>query len=81
MTPSDRQEAFPAPGHNHQACIADALDAAEEHCKSRGLRFTPLRRRVLEIVWNRHAQPGLTTFWKSCMMANGARHRQPYTGR
>ena len=58
MTPSDRQEAFPAPGHNHKACIADALDAAEEHCKSRGLRFTPLRRRVLEIVCNRHAPTG-----------------------
>ena len=58
MTPPDRQKAFPAPDHDHTACIADALDAAEEHCKSRGLRFTPLRRRVLEIVWNRHTPTG-----------------------
>ena len=80
MTPSDRQS-VPAPGHNHQACIADALDAAEEHCKSRGLRFTPLRSGCWRSSGTGTPQPGLTTFWKSCMMANGARRRQPYTGR
>jgi len=49
---------FPAPGHDHAVCVADALEAAEERCRARGLRFTPLRRRVLEIVWNRHAPSG-----------------------
>ncbi|MGB0629768.1 MAG: Fur family transcriptional regulator [Alphaproteobacteria bacterium] len=58
MAQQKRQDAFPAPEHDHTACIADALDAAESRCKKGGLRFTPLRRRVLEIVWNRHAPTG-----------------------
>ena len=49
---------FPDLKHNHANCIADALDEAEGLCRQRGLRFTPLRRRVLEIVWNRHAPTG-----------------------
>ena len=49
---------FPYLKHNHADCIADALDYAESLCKQRGLRFTPLRRRVLEIVWNRHGPTG-----------------------
>lgn len=52
------QTAFPAPEHNHDMCIADALDQAELVCRQNGLRFTPIRRRVLEIVWNRHAPTG-----------------------
>lgn len=50
--------AFPARGHDHGSCIADALDLAEQACRERGLRFTDIRRRVLEIVWNRHAPIG-----------------------
>ena len=50
--------AFPASEHNHDTCIADALDAAQENCRQNGLRFTPLRREVLEIVWGRHAPIG-----------------------
>ena len=40
--------------HNHRDCVADALAAAEEICRERGLRLTPLRRRVLELIWNGH---------------------------
>ena len=40
--------------HNHRTCVADALKAAEEICRDRGLRLTPLRRRVLEMIWNGH---------------------------
>ena len=40
--------------HNHQACIDKALAAAEKLCVERGVRFTPLRRRVLELVWSTH---------------------------
>jgi len=58
MARSKRQNAFPASEHDHTACISDALVAAEDRCRARGLRFTPLRRRVLEIVWNRHAPTG-----------------------
>ena len=52
------ETAFPDREHDHAMCIADALDAAEETCRQDGLRFTPLRRQVLEIVWSRHAPIG-----------------------
>jgi len=40
--------------HDHGVCIDDALDAAAEICAQRGARLTPLRRRVLEMVWAEH---------------------------
>jgi Fur family zinc uptake transcriptional regulator len=42
------------PPHDHQCCIAQALAAAERLCEARGARFTPLRRRVLELIWSSH---------------------------
>jgi Fur family transcriptional regulator, zinc uptake regulator len=44
--------------HNHGRCVSRALAAAEKICEERKLRLTPLRRRVLELVWNRHAPVG-----------------------
>ena len=41
-------------GHEHQSCIEDALARAEALCRRRGARLTPLRRRVLELVWGNH---------------------------
>ena len=46
--------AFHDGGHEHQGCIADALARAEAVCRQRGARLTPLRRRVLELVWGGH---------------------------
>lgn len=40
--------------HDHQGCIVKALAAAERLCGERGVRFTPLRRRVLELIWSSH---------------------------
>jgi len=40
--------------HKHSTCIADAIAAAEKNCKERGNRLTPLRRRVLELIWASH---------------------------
>jgi len=40
--------------HDHDACIAGALDAAELLCLRRGARLTGRRRRVLELVWRSH---------------------------
>jgi Fur family zinc uptake transcriptional regulator len=45
---------FRGRAHDHDRCISDALDTAEEICGERGLRLTALRRRVLELVWSRH---------------------------
>jgi Fur family transcriptional regulator, zinc uptake regulator len=44
--------------HDHRICIRDALVAAEETCRDRGLKLTPLRRRVLELVWQSHRPVG-----------------------
>lgn len=46
---------FQGAGHDHWHCIREALTVAEKTCASRGLRLTKLRRRVLELVWERHA--------------------------
>ena len=44
--------------HNHAQCISDALEMAEAVCAKRGTRLTPIRRRVLELVWNGHKPVG-----------------------
>jgi Fur family zinc uptake transcriptional regulator len=40
--------------HDHDHCRDDAVRVAEASCRARGLRFTTLRREVLEIVWQSH---------------------------
>ena len=44
--------------HDHEHCVEDALAAADKLCAEQGLRFTPLRRRVLELVWSSHKPVG-----------------------
>jgi Fur family zinc uptake transcriptional regulator len=45
---------FPDAGHRHADCIRSALRHAEQVCRANGQRLTPLRRQVLELVWNSH---------------------------
>ncbi len=45
---------FPDQGHDHTRCIDTAIRQAEMLCASRSRRLTPLRRRVLELVWASH---------------------------
>lgn len=40
--------------HDHGACIADSVASVEAHCRAAGLQFTPVRRRVLEILLEEH---------------------------
>jgi Fur family zinc uptake transcriptional regulator len=49
--------AFPRK-HDHDACVNEAIDAAAALCQRIGERFTPLRRRVLELVWSSHQPIG-----------------------
>jgi Fur family zinc uptake transcriptional regulator len=42
------------PVHDHQGCINQAMERAARLCEERGVRFTPLRRRVLELIWSNH---------------------------
>ena len=44
--------------HDHDGCRRAALAAVEESCAARGLRFTPMRRRVLEILLENHSALG-----------------------
>ena len=39
---------------SHNNCISNAIREAERICKDRELRFTDLRRKVLEIIWEGH---------------------------
>ncbi|CAN5883496.1 Fur family transcriptional regulator [soil metagenome] len=47
-----------AHSHDHKHCIEDAVAAAEKLCAAKDVRFTPLRRRVLELVWSSHKPVG-----------------------
>lgn len=44
--------------HDHAACVSDTMTAAEARCASEGLRLTPVRRRVLEILLAEHRAMG-----------------------
>jgi len=44
--------------HDHACCIHDAMRMAEQTCAGAGAQFTPVRRRVLEILLESHAAMG-----------------------
>ena len=44
--------------HDHNHCIDDALKKADDICQANGVRLTPLRRTVLELVWQSHQPVG-----------------------
>ncbi len=44
--------------HEHAHCIDDAINTAEAYCKNAKLRFTPIRRKVLEILAQEHRAIG-----------------------
>ncbi|MDJ1008454.1 MAG: transcriptional repressor [Paracoccaceae bacterium] len=44
--------------HDHDRCVAQALAAAEARCAEAGLRLTPVRRKVLELLLQEHRALG-----------------------
>ena len=44
--------------HDHAHCVDDALAVAEQRCASEGLRLTPVRRKVLELLLQEHRALG-----------------------
>lgn len=44
--------------HDHQSCVETALATAEAQCKAEGLRLTPVRRKVLEMLLQEHRALG-----------------------
>ena len=49
---------FPDTDHDHGRCLNRALERAGAICNQRGTRLTPLRRRVLQLVWSGHKPLG-----------------------
>jgi Fur family zinc uptake transcriptional regulator len=47
--------------HDHRTCVSGGLAAAEARCAVEGLRFTPGRRKVLEILLQNHRALGAYT--------------------
>jgi Fur family transcriptional regulator, zinc uptake regulator len=46
------------PGHDHEFCVESAVSLARSLCQEKGIRLTPLRERVLELVWSSHRPIG-----------------------
>ena len=44
--------------HNHAECIRNGLDLVASQCRAAGLKFTPVRRRVLEMLLAEHRAHG-----------------------
>ncbi|MCG7519889.1 Fur family transcriptional regulator [Ruegeria sp. Ofav3-42] len=44
--------------HDHENCVDSALAIAESRCKDEGLRLTPVRRKVLEMLLQEHRALG-----------------------
>lgn len=55
---SEPGDPFPQAGHDHGRCVGEALDRAASLCAARGKRLTELRRKVLELVLDRHRPVG-----------------------
>ena len=77
-TPS-RAASAPKRRHNHRLCIEDALDRADSVCAARGARLTPIRRRVLEIVWGQHQPIGAYAILEALQARTGAGAAAPPT--
>lgn len=44
--------------HDHDRCIDQALNQAKQLCQQNNLRLTPVRQRVLELIWQSHQPLG-----------------------
>ena len=40
--------------HQHSRCIKEALNKAEQICLNHRCRLTPIRKKVLELIWKSH---------------------------
>jgi Fur family transcriptional regulator, zinc uptake regulator len=54
--------------HDHRACVRDALSAARQLC---GARLTPVRQRVLELIWASHKPIGAYAILESLSRERG----------
>lgn len=71
------QPTDPHHAHDHSRCVSDALDAAEQLCSRDGVRFTALRKRVLELVWQSHRPLGAYDILDTLAREDGRRAAPP----
>lgn len=50
--------ALPYRPHDHELCVVRALADARRICQARSARLTPIRERVLELIWQSHKPLG-----------------------
>lgn len=67
------ERAFPDPAHDHGPCLDDMLSRAETAFAERGLRLTPLRRRVLSEIAGSHTAVGAYDLLERLAGAGGRR--------
>jgi Fur family transcriptional regulator, zinc uptake regulator len=50
--------AFPTPDHDHGRCTADGIAHAEQVCRQKAQKFTPIRRQVMQALLASHRPLG-----------------------
>ena len=58
MTQAAASNAFPAPEHDHDRCLAEAMERAQAAFKTKGLKLTPLRQSVFQEIAGSHRAIG-----------------------
>ena len=58
MTQAVANKAFPAPEHDHDLCLEEAMERAREAFQSKGLKLTPLRQSVFREIAASHKAIG-----------------------
>ncbi|HBA67290.1 MAG TPA: Fur family transcriptional regulator [Methylococcaceae bacterium] len=54
QTSDSKQACAETFNHDHKTCKQEALKKAEKLCLERGAQLTPIRHKVLELIWDSH---------------------------
>jgi len=76
MSTVAEHDPFACSSREHQHCKHDALAAAEQTCEREGVKLTPIRKRVLELVWDSHRPVGAYALLE-LLAADGRRPAPP----
>ena len=76
MNKSKNNQADSHDYHDHSAYIEDAISNAEILCKNKGLRFTKIRRKVLQLICSSHKPLGAYDIL-DCLRKEGIKAEPP----
>jgi len=76
MNKSKNNQADSHDYHDHSAYIEDAISKAEILCKNKGLRFTKIRRKVLQLICSSHKPLGAYDIL-DCLRKEGIKAEPP----